>query len=92
MTSRAIEIHLPGFDEGYVVRSGESLALPDVFTMQYAGILITSRNQWNPGVRLLSIGAAATEEHTQESYDTEEQDRAFHNRPERAVPALSRES
>lgn len=57
-----------------MVRSGESLALSDVFTTQYAGILITSRDRRNPGVRDLSIGvgAAATEEHAQESYDSEE--------------------
>jgi hypothetical protein len=33
-----IEIHLPGLNEGPVVRSGKSLALPDVLTVQHAGV------------------------------------------------------
>src|SRR5713226_1079325 len=91
MMAGSVEVHLPGFDERQMIRNGESLALPDIFAMQYTSVLIADQN---PGMRNLSIRAAARDKRAQQNCESaERRDDCFHSSSAkmpilRAVPGL----
>src|ERR1700732_4612099 len=77
MMASAIKIHLPNFDEWQVARGGKSLALPYIFTVQHAGVLITRQNV---GMRSLRVRAAARDKRPRQHRDSAERnDGRFHD-------------
>src|ERR1700730_1076844 len=86
MMAGAIEIHLPNLDEWKVVRNGKSLTLPDIFTVQYAGVLVSEQNF---GFRNLRMRAAARDQRPRQNRENAER-RDFHSSsPKWAIPCCA---